>query len=95
LTEAARRRLRARRTIEALTAFCVVAALAIGSHELVTGGLKEFLDRPPGVGASESDIQAPNQVAEAPSVTPKPAVLVPNAVLPNRAASDRRARHRH
>jgi hypothetical protein len=47
-------RRRWRRILQALTAACVLAALAIGAEDLHAAGLQSFFDRPPGVGATPS-----------------------------------------
>src|SRR3954468_3915979 len=56
-----RDRRRARWTMRILTGICVLIALSIGVTQLASKGFQAFVDRPPGVGASEgneSDLQA-------------------------------------
>jgi hypothetical protein len=74
-----------------LTVACVTVALAIGTTQLVKEGIEQFLFRPPGVGASPTEVQK-NQVASAPQ-PPKFAVLVPPAIPPVRATVGHHERH--
>jgi hypothetical protein len=74
-----------------LTVACVTVALAIGTSQLVSEGLEQFLFRPPGVGASPSDRQQ-SQVATVPQ-PPKFAVLVPPAIPPVQATMRQHERH--
>jgi hypothetical protein len=76
-----------------VTVGCVSLVLAIGTSQLVSEGLQQFLYRPPGVGASPSEAQPQdNQVATVPP-PPKFAVLVPPAILPVQATVRQHDRH--
>jgi hypothetical protein len=44
--------------MDGLTVVCASTAIAIGTGQLVKEGLQDFLDRPPGVGATPSDAPA-------------------------------------
>ena len=72
------RRRRAKRIMDGLTVACVAVIAGIGSSQVVVEGLGEFVNRPPGVGASASDAQT------VPTTSPPPNVAqaVPNAPSP-------------
>ena len=57
--------------MDGLTIVCVTVPIAIGTGQLVTEGLQEFLVRPPGVGASPSEADAKSPAA-AQVVVPSP-----------------------
>src|SRR4051794_16113218 len=71
-----RDRRRARSTMRILTGICVLVALSIGVTQLASNGFQGFVDRPPGVGASEgaeSNLQAePAPRGELPELNNKP-----------------------
>ena len=77
------RRREAKRLIDMLTTICVVVAIAIGTSQLVKEGLQEFLNRPPGVGASPSEADVGGNVAETPP--PEIAQVIPPEPSPSPA----------
>ena len=83
------RRREAKRLIDALTTVCVVVAVAIGTSQLVREGLQEFLNRPPGVGASPSEVAPGGSVAERPP-PPEAAQIVPTPPSPSPQPIQRR-----
>ncbi len=50
--DAKARRRRARRVLQTLAIVCVVTAAGIGAEQFVSNGLSDFLNRPPGIGAT-------------------------------------------
>jgi len=79
--------------MEAVTALSVVIAVGIGTSQLVAEGLEEFLNRPPGVGASPSNMDTGTANATAP---PEVAQLIPPAAaVPPPAPIQPSVRPRH
>jgi len=75
--------------IDALTTVCVVVAVAIGTSQLVKEGLQEFLNRPPGVGASPAEAAPGGNMAETPP-PPEVAQIVPAQPRPSPQPIQRR-----
>ncbi len=78
--------------MDGVTVACVALGVAIGTGQLVTEGLQEFLYRPPGVGASPSEAETAPGVAET-QLPPQPAQLVPNAPVPSPTSVQRNRHH--
>jgi len=78
------RRRRAKQLLDGVTVACVAVAMAIGTGQLVTEGVQEFIFRPPGVGSSASEVDTSTGAAEVPppqtaEIIPTPAPPVPSA----------------
>jgi hypothetical protein len=56
--------------MQALTLLCALAAAGIGGEQFYTGGLRAFLDRPPGVGATPPTPPATGPAATASAGNP-------------------------
>jgi hypothetical protein len=52
------RRRRGKRVMDTLTVVCVAVVMGVGTSQVASEGWQEFLDRPPGVGATPSEPQA-------------------------------------
>lgn len=93
------RRRRAKRVMDVLTVVCVAVVIGIGTSQAVVEGLQEFVNRPPGVGATPSDEQTATNtrptpeiaqlIPSAPAPTPQP---IERNTRPTRPGSDREAR---
>ncbi len=64
-TEAKVRRRKARRVMQSVTLACLLAAAGVAAEQAYAGGLRAFLDRPAGVGATPPDPKATSPTVSA------------------------------
>ena len=79
------RRRGAKRWMDSITIVCVSIAIALGTSQLVNEGLQEFLNRPPGVGATPSD---PEVAANPSPPQPQAAARAPSQPTPTTQPAD-------
>jgi len=77
--------------MDSVTIVCVSIAIAIGTSQLVNGGLQEFLTRPAGVGATPSE----GETAANPDTTPPPPAVQNAPTQPTPSPPTDRHRHTH